>query len=394
MWRDYVKIKYLSFGFIGIFVFISCISTARAESKCSLGCFCLSDNGQNTTDTMCASSAKKLENSGKLALRVCDAMIVSDDYDVSTIDPTIKERHEKIYHVSDFTEIYDSTAHYSTTYVYHGAYGFTKDGRFVYFRDVDCTNNKLNYLCPETYPNSDEGAKALTDCFTYDASGQKQYYKALESTSITSDLSDWAIDHSSILTLDWSKDHQLTQLFDSNTTYNGWVAGIVCQPGYYMPANTTRCASCPSDKNCPGGMFYVDKTYNVDRGIISGGSTTPSTTNTSSTTTTGGGNAANSSSASLTGSQTDVSSGTTQTPKTIKDKSKLKVLTKKDLEQLSINPELAKSAIKINSRGVVTNSDNTSRAQTNHRAARTVTQAPISTSSPRDNSRNIKRSAL
>lgn len=49
---------------------------------------------------------------------------------------------------------------------------------------------------------------------------------------------------------------------------NGWISGVVCQPGGYMPAGETECKRCKGGFACPGGLFYVDKIYTTDRGIV------------------------------------------------------------------------------------------------------------------------------
>ena len=155
------------------------------------------------------------------------------------------EQNTKLrYFLEDFSELYSGS---------FGAYGIINN-EAVYISESAYYDN--TFQCPFPYPLSKSGAKTVNDCFRYNAKGEKGYYphKSVDSVSEKHTCTN---DNPSIKSGD-----------------NGWFAGVVCQPGNYMPANSTTCKKCGANDNCPGGFFYTDKSYNVDRGIVKGKSET------------------------------------------------------------------------------------------------------------------------
>ena len=133
-------IKFLS---IYIIAFMLALGPAHANT-CPAGCFCLND--------------------GEVGTPIPSSGVCRD------------EHPEPNYNQDGFSGGYDGI---------YGIYGF-KDGEFVYENHRrDYTDNQGNnhsdkydyvFNCPKSHPHSADGSKGLTDCFKYDASGNKVYY--------------------------------------------------------------------------------------------------------------------------------------------------------------------------------------------------------------------------
>ena len=82
--------------------------------------------------------------------------------------------HKNVYKYEDFSEFYKGTL---------GFYGIINGG-FIHYNACgsydsagNCAAKKYDlFQCPETYPYSAKGSKSLSDCFKYDANGNKIYY--------------------------------------------------------------------------------------------------------------------------------------------------------------------------------------------------------------------------
>ncbi len=212
------------------------------------------------------------------------------------------------YYVDEFSELYMGD---------YGMYGIMGDNLIVMpFHGI----NAGIYQCPSSYPSSDSGAKTVYDCYKYDANGNKVYYGAntnivcAEGTYLPANATQCVacsasqnqvcpggrfekLDKIQGLRLNCPTGKYLpanaTQcsscdesqyfcfggIYDYNSSedqgriaHNGYVnmgehhTFITCNPGKYVPANTNQCSACTGDYICPGGIFFTDATYNVDRG--------------------------------------------------------------------------------------------------------------------------------
>jgi len=218
------------------------------------------------------------------------------------------------YFMDEFEEIYKNSD-------FGGAYG-RKGGEIIYFGGMSttATGNLGMYGCPQSYPSSDSGAKTVYDCYKYDANGNKVYYSAntnivcAEGTYLPANATQCVacnvaqnqvcpggrfekLDKIQGLRLNCPTGKYLpanaTQcsscdesqyfcfggIYDYNSSedqgriaHNGYVnmgehhTFITCNPGKYVPANTNQCSACTGNYICPGGIFFTDATYNVDRG--------------------------------------------------------------------------------------------------------------------------------
>lgn len=218
------------------------------------------------------------------------------------------------YFMDEFEEIYKNSD-------FGGAYG-RKGGEIIYFggMSTSATGNLGMYGCPQSYPSSDSGAKTVYECYKYDANGNKVYYGAntnivcAEGTYLPANATQCVacnvaqnqvcpggrfekLDKIQGLRLNCPTGKYLpanaTQcsscdesqyfcfggIYDYNSSedqgriaHNGYVnmgehhTFITCNPGKYVPANTNQCSACTGNYICPGGIFFTDATYNVDRG--------------------------------------------------------------------------------------------------------------------------------
>ncbi len=219
------------------------------------------------------------------------------------------------YYVYEFSEVYSGD---------YGMYGIINDELIVmpFYRNYGgyMDNSEGIYQCPSSYPSSDSGAKTVYECYKYDANGNKVYYGAntnivcAEGTYLPANATQCIacnatqnqvcpggrfekLDKIQGLRLNCPTGKYLpanaTQcsscdesqyfcfggIYDYNSTedqgriaHNGYVnmgamhTFITCNPGKYVPANTNQCSACTGDYICPGGIFFTDATYNVDRG--------------------------------------------------------------------------------------------------------------------------------
>ena len=231
------------------------------------------------------------------------------------------------YFFDEFSEIYVNSD-------FGGGYG-RKNDEVVYFggMSTSATGNLGMYGCPNSYPLSDAGAKTVYECYKYDASGNKVYYgtntniTCAEGTYLPANATQCVSCNASQnhvcpggrfeksdviqgLKLNCPKGKYLpanaTQcsacdeshyfcfggIYDFSATmdqglvtHNGYVnmgnhTFITCNPGHYVPANTNQCSACSGDYACPGGLFFTDSSYDVDRGNILCWYGTPNSTHT------------------------------------------------------------------------------------------------------------------
>lgn len=303
------------------------ISDAMAiRKKCPAGCFCLTpdgkyekfngwtDSGDIITTAECAQKAQPVPQNYfcgsfpfiAMGYIFCDTSQSLDDYGYYPDQYSYAE-----YMLSEFSELY--WAEFSD----RGAYGIIGD-EMVY---IPYTGNRTPaFQCPTHYPYSEEGAKSVFECFKYKANGQKEYFMArsnitcAEGTYLPANATQCVacnaaqnqvcpggrfekLDKIQGLRLNCPTGKYLpanaTQcsscdesqyfcfggIYDYNSTedqgriaHNGYVnmgamhTFITCNPGKYVPANTNQCSACTGDYICPGGIFFTDATYNVDRG--------------------------------------------------------------------------------------------------------------------------------
>ena len=140
------------------------------KTQCPAGCFCLNGgvydaHGQAEQDaSMCDDASARLRTSAYQlgTAYYCSGIVVANDANISAD-----------YYYDDFSEFYDSFG--------YGFYGFINE-QFTYGNSCQSGPEGSLYnfdgifLCPETHPNSEPGAKALTECFKYNANGKKIYY--------------------------------------------------------------------------------------------------------------------------------------------------------------------------------------------------------------------------
>lgn len=150
-----------------ILVGVLCTYNAKADSAdCPAGCFCLGNGTETTTNiqsygSMCDDAASKAgavpKGSGCVQATYGSVHMHSRE---CTNVPVIPD-----YYFDDFSEYYSSNI---------GFYGFLNN-EFLYFYSIQGLHM---FTCPDTFPESDPGAKALTECFKYNPNGTKAYYGA------------------------------------------------------------------------------------------------------------------------------------------------------------------------------------------------------------------------
>jgi len=287
------------------------VCNASADGVCPPGCFCMNGGRtvfaqyQSTTD-LCASSSAILQNwSGCVGGSYGDIWV--------TTNSSCQLGVPASYYFDEFSEFYEGLT---------GFYGFINN-EFVYHNTRPNSNSNVFYdffLCPLSHPHSDSGASALTQCYKYDANGNKVYYGAntnivcAEGTYLPANATQCVACNASqnqvcpggrfekldkiqglrlncptgkylpanatqCSSCDESQYFCFGGIYDYNSTedqgriaHNGYVnmgamhTFITCNPGKYVPANTNQCSACTGDYICPGGIFFTDATYNVDRG--------------------------------------------------------------------------------------------------------------------------------
>lgn len=287
------------------------VSDAMA-SPCPAGCFCLNNGesvfaGYQSVINSCYQSATIGHYGPNVGREYCGVWVGG----------SVMENMD--YYYDEFSVFYEGD---------FGFYGFI-DNEFVYGNHCNniVTNqsfpSKLDvFQCPVSHPHSAIGAKALTECYKYDANGNKVYYGAntnivcAEGNYLPANATQCIAcnatqnqvcpggrfeksDKIQGLKLNCSPGQYLpanaTQcstcdennyfcfggIYDFNSTedqglivHNGYVnmsqhSFITCNAGQYVPANTNQCTDCKRVGNyaCPGGIFFTGTSYNFDRGI-------------------------------------------------------------------------------------------------------------------------------
>ena len=310
----------LAFGILLSLAVLFPLGAHAQKKKCPAGCFCL-NNGEyesryEETRHCEMQPASNIPDHWESA-NYCDMVEIIND-----LSPLIEGKYHSMagtyYHLSEFSEFYNGGL---------GGYGL-KNGNFMYFNNCFFTDtNKatkfdLIFQCPQTFQYSDEGSKSLGDCFKYDINGNKIYYGS-EQKIVCNEGHYLPVGATSCKSCNASKNQvcpggrfakseiknqglkvncnpgkflpaNATECSTCDTenyqclggTYdaslmqdqgrtpiqnNGYIPGgdrpfIVCQPGFYVPANTTTCTACTGDNICLGGIFYADIQYNTDRG--------------------------------------------------------------------------------------------------------------------------------
>lgn len=192
--------KNLLFGIIAS-VLCLCDASAAKNKSCPPGCFCIKEgryqpgsgilNHKNTSD-ICKSSSYKI-NDAKHCFEVpgykIEGGFSSETYHLipydylyaklegktyfsmkaiactpSTTDQLEHENVQVLYYLGEFSDLYYSDL---------GSYGYI-DNQLMYFPFYSDLIDI--YACPDTFPLSNEGAKSLAECYTYDDKGQQIYY--------------------------------------------------------------------------------------------------------------------------------------------------------------------------------------------------------------------------
>lgn len=264
-----------------------CIHDGHASSLvCPAGCFCVNNGKYESTsdytaDKYCGYSAATIQD--KLTITTdtkCKVVVLNNHQEYNEYKKNNPDDDAHFFVRDNFTTLYKSD---------FGVYGFENGTKFTYSCGLNSHFDNI-FQCPNTFPKSSAGSKSLSECFTYDNTGNKVYYtpsdtnahdnnNTLDSDTDTSNsepsdqdiidaLNDWANaqdNNNDFLYFNPDlSNFNLSKLFD-----RGWQSGVICDPGYYMPGNTTDCKRCTgNDFACPGGLFYADRVYEYDRGKI------------------------------------------------------------------------------------------------------------------------------
>ena len=304
----------LTFGILLSLMVLFPLGAHAQKRKCPAGCFCLNDGeyepllAENVGDHICKdyhATLLTLDPNGGTYFCTDTAILGTNILSHST------STH---YYISDFSEFYND---------FFGGYGF-KDKEFIYINQCYSSTKKYDYIfqCPYHFPHSAKGSKSLGDCFKYDINGNKIYYgseskiECAEGTYLPagtttckscnasknqicpggrfakSEIKNQGLkvncnpgeflpaNTTECSTCDTENYQCLGGTYDASLMQdqgrtpiqnNGYIPGgdrpfIVCQPGFYVPANTTTCTACTGDNICLGGIFYADTHYNTDRG--------------------------------------------------------------------------------------------------------------------------------
>ena len=182
--------------FTGFFALVLIMDNALAE-KCPAGCFCL-NGGEYTVvghdeKSWCTGNGygytARTLGSNEANFFACSTEILND---INFPKQEPQKPNERYYKLSEFSEVYFSSL---------GAYGFLKNGEFLSLSNCSGGSKMMDkiFRCPHTYPNSDEGAKSLYECYkyTYPNGGSttlKEYYKP-NSTSTSSGNGNAAVNY-------------------------------------------------------------------------------------------------------------------------------------------------------------------------------------------------------
>lgn len=312
----------LAFGILLSLTILFPLGAYAQKEKCPAGCFCLNDGeyelrgnyAPGETGYCSSKTAIQFPSNWGSELYCSDTEVINDNLTTSAT-PQLPI----YYYLSEFSEFYTAEL---------GGYGLL-NGNFVYFNDCNLYDNmgKIQkadsiFQCPYHFPHSAEGSKSLGDCFKYDINGNKIYYgseskiECAEGTYLPtgtttckscnasknqvcpggrfakSEIKNQGLkvncnpgeflpaNATECSTCDTENYQCLGGIYDASLMQdqgrtpiqnNGYIPGgdrpfIVCQPGFYVPANTTTCTACTGDNICLGGIFYADTHYNTDRG--------------------------------------------------------------------------------------------------------------------------------
>lgn len=160
--------------------------TSKTKSNnnnlCPAGCFCLDNGyyqgGDRYTHTCSNYSSQLVQRpeAGNISTIYCSG---SPEQVILSYD----RAYQGDYYYDDFSELYEGA---------FGSYGFIKNGnkdpQFVAI--VGCSDfvptGETEHIitpyakvfeCPSSYPESEPGAKAVTECFKYDSNSNKIYFR-------------------------------------------------------------------------------------------------------------------------------------------------------------------------------------------------------------------------
>ena len=242
--------------FAGIMIAMLCVKDANAQ-QCAPGCFCV-NNGQMPSNfsPQCSVQSQLLscgnDGYGRVWYFRTNGMIRGV---LSCPHSTYAN-----YYVDEFSEIYIGR---------YGMYGFRNDDLIVMPADVNyggaTTNYEGVYQCPTSYPNSDAGARTLTDCFKYNSSGQKVYYGSTHTIRCSAGQY-LPANATQCVSCSASQNHICPGgLFEQSDVIQG--LKVNCQNGHYLPANATQCTACNTNFYlCPGGIYNAGEI--TDQGSI------------------------------------------------------------------------------------------------------------------------------
>ena len=313
------------------------VTNTSGSLPCPAGCFCLNngsvaadainviygwagsgydiDQAYNRVKTICRMPAATFATGSQFVCNLTGWYEISGS--VSTYLICDREKYNSIYNDGDnFTYFMDDFSE-----MYNGEFGIygRKNNEVIYFPN-SVFFDKM-YQCPVSYPISEQGAKSVSDCFTYDINGNKVYYGSRQTIHcdagkyLPANTSQCAQCNPSFghvcpggafetsnqiqgLKVNCEPGQYLpanaTQcdecdnnmylcfggIYEANSAvdqgriqHNGYFAAgntmfTTCNPGYYMPANMTQCTACTGDYVCKGGIFYTAVQYDTDRGAV------------------------------------------------------------------------------------------------------------------------------
>ena len=315
----------LAFGILLSLAVLFPLGAHAQKEKCPAGCFCLNDGEYERRGfyalkegPICSESSATIFPSNYINQFYCEVVEIINDTKEG-LPGISKPNVDTYYYLSEFSEFYTGSL---------GGYGL-KNGDFLYFNACKLHDDAGQlrkadsiFQCPYHFPHSAEGSKSLGDCFKYDINGNKIYYGS-EQKIVCNEGHYLPVGATSCKSCDASKNQvcpggrfekseiknqglkvncnpgeflpaNATECSTCETEYyqcmggtydaslmqdqgrtpiqnNGYIPGgdrpfIVCQPGFYVPANTTTCTACTGDNICLGGIFYADIQYNTDRG--------------------------------------------------------------------------------------------------------------------------------
>lgn len=232
---------------MGIIASVFCMFDANAVIRpCPEGCFCL-NSGQFEDRSYTGYYDTNCHNSVGRPLWLCDSC--SDTYGGTVISGNPADGTADYYY-DEFSELY---------YGVYGFYGFINN-EFVYGNGYPNFSNYMHdsiFECPMSYPHSNVGAKALTDCFKYDVNGHKIYYGSGQTITCTEGTY-LPANATSCIACQPSKNQVCPGgTFAKSDKVQG--LKVFCVSGQYLNANATQCSQCDDARYlCPGGLYNVD----------------------------------------------------------------------------------------------------------------------------------------